>query len=265
MKPYFEDARAGITVYHGDCREVLPTLGDASVDHVIMDPPYSEHVHGKVRRGGSLPDAVDGPAACYSRATTLGFESLADDVRAFVAAQIVRTTKRWALAFADAESVHLWQRGLAAAGFDHCRIGAWVKIGATPQFTGDRPATGFEAIEIAHAPGRKRWNGGGTHAVWSVPIVLDRGGTGGVEPRVHTTQKPLALMSKLVSLFTDPGDLVLDPFAGSGTTGRACKDLGRRCIMVEREEKYCEVIVRRLAQETLFGVDLTARQSGERR
>lgn len=248
MKPLYD--HGGITVFHGDCRDVLPALADKSIDHVITDPPYSEHVHGKNRRGGAeFRDATaSGPAANYSRVRDLGFESLSDEVRVVIASEVARLTRRWTLAFADAESVHLWQRDLEAAGLDHCRIGAWIKLGSTPQFTGDRPASGHEAIEIAHQPGRKRWNGGGSHAVWTFPIVLNRGG---LTPRLHTTQKPLELMTALVAAFTDPGDLVLDPFGGSGTTARACKDLGRRCIVIERERKYCEVIVRRMRQEVL--------------
>lgn len=89
------------------------------------------------------------------------------------------------------------------------------------------------------------------HAVWSVPIVLDRGRNGA---RLHTTQKPDSLMRSLVDLFTDPGETILDPFAGSGTTLVAAAYLGRRAIGVEREERYCEVIAKRLEERALdFG------------
>ena len=67
---------------------------------------------------------------------------------------------------------------------------------------------------------------------------------------IHPTMKPEEVLEDIISAV--PGDLILDPFAGSGTTGRACKDLGRRCIMVEIEEKYCEIAARRLEQEVLF-------------
>src|SRR5690606_30894158 len=111
-----------------------------------------------------------------------------------------------------------------------------------PQFSGDRPAAGFDAITICHPSGRKRWNGGGAHAVWTHPVVINGAG----EARVHTTQKPLSLMTQLVSLFSDPGETVLDPFAGSGTTLVAAKNLGRRAIGIELDERYCEVAARRL-------------------
>ena len=66
----------------------------------------------------------------------------------------------------------------------------------------------------------------------------------------HPTQKPLALMKWCISL-APKADTILDPFAGSGTTGRAAKDLGRKCTMIEIEERYCEIAARRCAQEVL--------------
>lgn len=117
-----------------------------------------------------------------------------------------------------------------------------------PAVLRDRPATGSESITICHQPGRKRWNGGGKHAVWSVPIVLDRGANGA---RLHTTQKPLELMLSLVDL-TDRNETVLDFVAGSGTTLVAFpKSLGRRAIGVELEERYAEIAARRLSQDVL--------------
>lgn len=67
----------------------------------------------------------------------------------------------------------------------------------------------------------------------------------------HPCPKPEPLMSELVSSFTDIGDVILDPFMGSGTTLVAAKRLGRKAIGIEREEKYCEIAVKRLAQEAL--------------
>jgi DNA modification methylase len=245
MTPYYE--QDGIAIYHGDCREVLPTLGQ--VDHVITDPPYSEHVHGKARAGARSLTA-DGHAASYFRTSELGFAAMDADTMRVVAEQCARLVRRWVLVFSDAELTFAWRSSLTDAGLDHCRTGAWVKLNATPQFTGDRPGVGYEAITIAHPKGRKRWSGGGTHAVWSHAIEMNRGGN---NPRLHTTQKPEPLMCELVHLFTDEGETILDPFMGSGTTLVAAKRLGRRAIGIEREEKYCEVAAKRLAQGALFG------------
>lgn len=62
----------------------------------------------------------------------------------------------------------------------------------------------------------------------------------------HPTQKPVALFEYLIKTYTNEGDVVLDNCAGSGTTGIACRNLGRRCVMIEKEEKYCQIIVKRL-------------------
>lgn len=67
----------------------------------------------------------------------------------------------------------------------------------------------------------------------------------------HPSVKPLAVVSKMVTLGTQPGETIIDPFAGSGTTGRAAKDLGRKAVLIEREERYCEIAARRMAQEVL--------------
>lgn len=247
MNPYYQDDAC--TLFHARCEEVLPTLDQ--VDHVITDPPYSEHVHNKSRRGASsFSDRHEFPA-CISRARELGFDSITPEMMLYCAAEFARLSRRWVLVFSDVELTGEWRSTLTDFGLDYIRTGAWVKLNATPQFTGDRPASGFEAITIAHPKGRKRWNGGGTHALWSEPIVLNRGGN---DPRLHTAQKPLTLMRRLVSLFTDEGDIILDPFAGSGTTGVAAATLGRKAILVEMSEQYCEVIAKRLEKVQMQGV-----------
>jgi len=67
----------------------------------------------------------------------------------------------------------------------------------------------------------------------------------------HPTQKPIALISYIIKLSCRPGGTILDPFAGSGTTGRAAKDLGRKCVMIEKDERYCEIAANRMKQEVL--------------
>lgn len=251
MRPYYE--QSGVTIYHGDCRDVLPRI--ESVDHVITDPPYSEYVHSKSRQGsrpltGSVSGGSYSAPANFCREKEFGFEAIDEATRQQIGQWCATSVERWVLVFSDVESTHLWRTALVdcEGGLDYCRTGAWVKIGATPQFTGDRPATGFEAITICHPKGRKKWNGGGSHAVWSVPIVLNRSGN---DPRLHTTQKPEPLLVELVRLFTDAGDLICDPFMGSGTALAAAKRLGRRAIGIELEEKYCEIAAQRLQQEAL--------------
>jgi DNA modification methylase len=249
-EPYYQDDL--VTLYHGKAEDVLPGL--PSVDHVITDPPYSEHLHSNSRssRMQSANDRGGKYGADTRRNVNLGFEALTPELRQFCSEWFATLARRWVLAFSDIESAHLWRGDLTGAGLDYVRTGIWHKVGCTPQFSGDRPAVAVEAITICHPKGRKRWNGGGSHALWSVPIVLDRGGT---EKRVHSTQKPESLMRALVDQFTDPGDTILDAFCGSATTGVAAKYLGRKSILIEEDEARAEVAATRLrgTPDTLFG------------
>lgn len=233
-------------LHHGDSVDGLRHLADRSVDHAILDPPYSEHVHTKSLAGSTRTRRADGDGAgcgAVSRSRDLGFAHVTQDQREAVADHLARCVRRWVLVFCDEESTHLWRGALSSAGLENVRTGHWVKVGGTPQFTGDRPGTATEAIVIAHQPGKKRWNGGGRPGIWSYPIVLDRGAG---ETRVHTTQKPIDLMLALVRDFTDHGETILDPFAGSGTTGVAALQLGRRFIGWEQDANYHRVASARL-------------------
>lgn len=246
MRPYYEGG--GVVLYHGDCREVLPTLGP--VDHVITDPPYGRDVYMRMRNpdsaGGNRRHAIKGGDAIT--AMKAGAIGALDELHAWVSVECARLVRRWVVVFSDVESCHLWRDSLEGAGLRYVRTGAWVKPDAMPQMTGDRPGVGFEPATICHVPGKMLWNGGGHHALWTHMIVK-----GNVRPD-HPCPKPEPLMEELTWLFTDPGETILDPFAGSGTTLVAAKRLGRRAIGIEREERYCEVIAGRLAQGALFEV-----------
>lgn len=221
----------------GDCIEGMAALGDRSVDHVICDPPFGDHVHDKF----AAVREADGPIR-----EGLSFSALTDDLVRGVAEQVCRVTKRWIVIFCDERSVERWALAIQFAGGFYARGGVWVKTDAMPQMTGDRPGHGTESIVIAHAPrpkksGRMKWNGGGRPATWIGPI---RGVN--AEERQHPTQKPMWLMEALVKDFTDPGDLILDPFAGSGSTLVAAIRNGRRAIGFEKDEKYHAIATKRL-------------------
>lgn len=223
---------ARFAVVCGERDEVLAAMADAAVDVTITDPPYNERTHaGAKARGGKL-----------ERDTTVRFAAL-DGLGWW--ADSLRITRRWCLAFCAAEQLGGYEE---VAGGAWIRAGVWVRVGASPQFTGDRPGTGADAVAIAHREGRKRWNGGGSVAVWSHGFARDEVGAA----RLHETQKPLALMRELVRLFSDPGEVICDPHAGSGTTGVAALLEGRRVILVERNPEHAATCRRRLA-ETIPG------------
>jgi DNA modification methylase len=125
----------------------------------------------------------------------------------------------------------------------------WIKPDAMPQFNGQGPSVGHEMLVSAwYGPGYSRWNGGGRPGTF----VYVKNTPGGSE---HPTQKPLSLISELVSLFSFPGDIVCDPFMGSGTAGVAAIKLGRKFTGIEIDQKYFDISCRRI-NESLNQPDL---------
>jgi len=191
----------------------LPSIPADAFDVVITDPPYRNTPDFGV--GFLEPEAIG--ALCH---------------------ELARLARRWVAVFTDVESVGIWQAAYIAAGLEYVRTGVWTKPNAAPQRSGDRPACGFEMIVFGHRPGRKRWNGGGHLAVWQFPVEA--------VGRVHPTQKPLALMEKLVDEFSDRGELVCDPFSGAGSTGVAALHLGRRFAGWELQPEFHAAATARL-------------------
>lgn len=248
------------TLNLGSCLDPLTglaSLADDSVDVTITDPPYSEHTHAKQWVGSALTE--QGARRVKTSHKGLTFAAITVEQAASVALHARRVTKRWVLIFTDIEGIALWTMATANAGLDYVRTCIWDKVDGAPQFTGDRPAAGAEAIVVAHRPGRKRWNGGGRRNVFRYEVNGQRG------DKPHPTTKPLPLMLDLVDLFSDPGELVLDPFAGSGSTGVACGQRGRDFLGWELDEGYHTIARRKLngdeakpnpAQPSLFGAAL---------
>lgn len=216
----------GCELIRGDCFGWLEDAADGAVDHVFSDPPYGEQTH----KGAQTTKKKDGG---FATEKLVHFDSITDDQFLWVCRRCVRAAKRWVVMTCE------WRHAVAAErelGKEFVRLGVFLKPDASPQFTGDRPGTGWEAVLVLHREGKKRWNGGGHHAVWS--HNCERG--------LHPTQKPVALLRQWVRQFTDPGELILDPFAGSGTTGEAALREGRRCLLIEKDEKFADVIRGRL-------------------
>lgn len=160
------EGRARWALIHGDNRDVLPTLGDKSVAHVITDPPYEAEAHTLQRRSKKTSGQQDGgafenPDSRVVALEPLSFEPIACADRARAATEVARLSQRWVLVFSQVEAVNAWSQELVRAGMNTRRIGVWVKPDGMPQFSGDRPAMGYESIVFAHALGKSRWNGGG--------------------------------------------------------------------------------------------------------
>jgi site-specific DNA-methyltransferase (adenine-specific) len=221
MKPYYQDE--AVTIFHGDCREIVPQLG-MPIDVVITDPPYGDsETHQK-------------HLSQVAERQSLGFDGINEATAVQLANEWTQLARRWVVFTGEWKFMHaLDKAGLLV------RFGIWRKPDGAPQFTGDRPGTGWEGVAICHRKGKKRWNGGGSHAFWEFAKAENTTG--------HPTGKPIGLFIDFVLKFSDAGETILDPFAGSGTTGRAAKDLGRKAVLIEREERYVEIAAKRMAQE----------------
>lgn len=233
----------------GDCMDVLPLL--PRVDACITDPPYEAEAHTKGRR--LLGEQKNGERTVEYGA--LDFECITDEERRQVSQMMANLSDGWLLTFCQAEAVSMWRDAHEDGGAKYKRAMVWIKPDGAPQFTGDRPGMGYESIVASWCGmGRSRWNGGGRHGVFIVP---QRDGN---HAKQHMTQKPIRLMRELVALFTSPGDLILDPYAGSGTTGVAAIGLDRKFIGIEREERYFEIAVKRIEDaqriSDMFGHDV---------
>lgn len=177
---------------------------------------------------------------------TLPFEPL--DSHLF-ARDLVRMARRWCLIFCAVEDFGEYKR---AAPDNYVRGGIWYKPNSMGQLTGDRPAAAYEGISILHSPTKKAWNGRGSYAYWEAEDDSGAGthfvcnGTRGEKGR-HPNQKPLNLCLELVAKFTNAGETVFDPFAGSGRIGEACALLGRKYIGIDNDQIWVERANARLA------------------
>lgn len=219
-KPYYE--HAGITIYHGDCREILPQL--PKVDAVITDPPYG--INGG--RGGTSRQRQRG---AYEGAFTVD-----DD------------TPEWVRSVAVPVIVHCIEMAKAVIVTPGNK-----NLCAYPQ------PNSFGCMFQPQGTGAQRWGWADSQPIFYYGIspvqgkYLDKCSFRVVEAdecdNGHPCPKPLSFWSKLVVKGSSEGETILDPFMGSGTTLVAAKNLGRKAIGIEIEEKYCEIAAKRLAQE----------------
>lgn len=254
MTPYYADD--SVTLWHGDALEVLSALDDGIADVVLTDPPYSS---GGMYRGdrSAAPETkyrgnIDG-GTLRDLGTFTGDNR---DQRSWEiwCAMWGRLTiqklapSRHAFFFTDWRQVASTVDAMQVAGYVYRGLLTWDKTagaGARPQRGKFRQHSEFIA-----------WATNGPHAEIAdefpgsiITVASEPHGT-----RQHPTQKPVALLEELLRVVpVGSAGVVLDPFAGSGSTLVAAKQLGRRAIGVELEERYCEIAARRLAQDTLFG------------
>ena len=205
--------RDGQTIIHGDCRELLALL--EPVDLVLTDPPYGI-CHSSSHGASWQNTMIKGDTDTTLRDCVL--ESIESPMAVFGTWKTPPVGK--------ARGALVWDKGPAFG-------------------MGDLSLPFKPSWELIYICG-DGWIGSRDPGVWRGQVVVSWESRG----RKHPHQKPVELLSYLLS--KHGGHVVLDPFLGSGTTLRACKDLGRRGIGIEIEERYCEIAANRLRQEVLF-------------
>ena len=245
MEPYYDDGR-GIQIFLGDCRDVLPLLEKDSVDLLVTDPPYAVSVAGIGRW-----------EMRYGRTTDLDFFPGDTDWVAMTAT-VTEAVGAAREKLASHGSAYVWcshrQLGPLTALFEgdgwSTRFLVWAKECPVPPAPGSGWPNAAELCLYSYRKGR-RWQYPGVCPVRSNVITADAYRFGQPGKVAHPTQKPLAVLVPLLEASSQPGDIVLDCFAGSGSTLVAAKMLGRRAIGIEIDERYCQLAADRLRQEVL--------------
>jgi site-specific DNA-methyltransferase (adenine-specific) len=247
MKPYYEED--GITIYHGDCLDVLPQIGRVA-DIVLADPPYSSGGAFRSDRNRSTADKYQ-----HTHETTRSYEEFSGDNRD------QRSFERWsawwlsscllATKVGGVAGVFIDWRNVAPLA-DAIQIGGWVYRGLVPWHKGvdQRPRKGWFRHNVeflvfgSHGP---LLTGADAPGICQDGVIYCR--MNGSE-KLHQAGKPPELFAEILSVRPDWAT-VLDPFTGSGSTLAAAKDMGRKAIGIEIEERYCEIAAKRLSQRVL--------------
>lgn len=249
MKPYYQDDF--VTIYHGDAQMVLLDLDDVAC--VVTSPPYNTLGTRISKNAGGLHNGNKWLAKVVD-------EGYADDM--------------------DEHAYGAWLAGIADSLYGACRSGGSFFFNHKIRYRDRVPIHPLDLVrsfgdwrlrqEIVwdrrramalnarmFAPSDERiywmvkpgadftWNQDQlAMSVWPIVPDNDPGGK-------HPCPYPVAIPTRCIAATTNPGDAVLDPFMGSGTTLRAAKDLGRKAIGIEIEERYCEIAAQRMGQEVL--------------
>ena len=229
MTPYYEDAKSGITIYHGDARDILPTL--EQVDMVITDPPYN------IGFGGyrSYQDRLPGHEY-------IGMLSLLSRFQRVAVSQYPEEMMRYIVPALGAP-IHV------GAWCYHANMSRRFRLinyyGVNPDYKRIKQPYRNLSDKRILAQLSSGSEGSALYEWWDdIELVKNISH----EKTEHPCPLPEELVKRIITLTTDRGWTILDPFMGSGTTLRAAKDLGRKAIGIEIEEKYCEIAANRMAQ-----------------
>jgi modification methylase len=246
------------TIIEGDCLEALARLPEGCADLVFADPPYNLQLGGELLRpDNSKVDAVDDDWDQFA-----SFQAYDEFTRAWLSA-CRRILKPDGSLWVIGSYHNIFRVGatLQDLGFWILNDVIWRKSNPMPNFKGTRFTNAHETlIWAARGRGPKRYTFNydamkmandelQMRSDWTLPLCTGEERIKGADgQKAHPTQKPEALLHRLILASSRPGDLIVDPFFGTGTTGAAAKRLGRRFIGIEREPDYVAVAKKRIAQ-----------------
>lgn len=257
----------------GDCIEIMNALPEGSVDLIFADPPYNLQLKGDLHRpDNSRVDAVDDHWDRFS-----DFASYDRFTRDWLAAAR-RLLKPDGAIWVIGSYHNIFRVGaeLQNQGFWIMNDVIWRKSNPMPNFRGKRLTNAHETLIWAGKSEKSKYTfnyealkslneGVQMRSDWVIPIC--NGGERLKDARgdkAHPTQKPEALLHRIIVGTTNPGDVVLDPFFGTGTTGAVARMLGRNFVGIEREEAYRQVAEQRLARVRRYDADAVATTTARR-
>ena len=264
------------SIVNGDCVAEMTRMPAASVDLVFADPPYNLQLQGDLKRpDDSKVDAVDDDWDKFS-----SFSAYDDFTRAWLMAAR-RVMKPSATLWVIGSYHNIFRVGaiLQDLGFWILNDVVWRKTNPMPNFRGRRFTNAHETmIWAARDAGAKGYTfnyealKAGNEDVqvrsdWTIPLCTGEERLKGRDgKKLHPTQKPEALLARVILSASRPGDLVLDPFSGTGTTGATAKRLGRQFIGIERDPAYAAAAEARMSQveplaEPTLAPFMTAREA----
>lgn len=240
------DTKSQRVLLCGDSLRVLSELEDSTCDLILTDPPYNLGLFMK-KRGTNIGKLRANHFAVASW-DLLGFEEWTAKMDSFFAQAARILKKRGAvLMFMSIIKLETIKQLAERHGFYYKTIGIWHKTNPMPRNMNLQFVNSTESwIYLVNAATTGTFNNNGkvVHDFYETAAVR------GIERKfgVHPTQKPLAMMEHFVSLLSNEGDLVVDPFMGSGSTGVACRNLNRRFLGIDVSPEYCEIARRRISE-----------------
>ncbi len=242
-------------VLQGDCLQILPRLPERSVDLVFADPPYNLQLQKELWRPNLT--RVEGVDEDWDRFAS--FEAYDAFTRAWLEGcrRVLKDSGAlWVIG--SYHNIFRIGRILQDLGLWILNDVIWIKTNPMPNFRGVRMANAHETLIWAskskgsrytfnHHAMKELHGGKQMRSDWLIPVCNGRERLKDEGKKAHATQKPEALLYRVLLASSRPGDVVLDPFFGTGTTGVVAKKLHRRWIGIEREPRYVELARARIA------------------